>query len=139
MMSNDPIIDERGRVIAPPQTALERPAGPWDENAENPRAILRGAGIRQALADERPIRPFAVFAFLQPGFDEFPAIPIYTIFGGENDRSSVSAERLIELGIEVPSRDVAPFADLPQTPARDRDKIDEKPRRAPRRRKAAQS
>jgi len=47
MMSNDPIVDARGRVIAPPQAVLEgRPAGPWDTN--------RGADVRRALAGERP-------------------------------------------------------------------------------------
>lgn len=45
--------------------------------------------------------PYAVFAYDQPDF-EGGSFPIYTVHGGPHDRSSVSAETLRELGIEVP-------------------------------------
>lgn len=43
-----------GAFLAPPQSSHDaRPAGPWDAN---PRAALRGADVRAALADEVPSR-----------------------------------------------------------------------------------
>lgn len=53
MSYTDPIVDDSGRSIAPPQPVFEaRPSGPWNEN----RAALRGRGVRQALAGEIPVR-----------------------------------------------------------------------------------
>lgn len=80
MMSKSPIVvDASGRFLAPPQTVLEaRPAGPWQANGENPRAALRGADVREALAGELPIR---VAGILRRLFNEDP----------------VSAEELAEL------------------------------------------
>ena len=75
------IYDTAGRYLAPPQDfAPMRPQGPWDRN---------GA-------------PRAVFAFVQPGFDELPDLPLYHVIGGPSDRSTVTAATLQELGIAVP-------------------------------------
>lgn len=46
-------------------------------------------------------KPYATFAYNQPDYDG-GSYPIYTIHGGPSDRSSVTAETLRELGIEVP-------------------------------------
>lgn len=41
--------------------------------------------------------PFAVFAFNWPGVGR-----MFTVFGGPSHRSTVTAETLIQMGVEVP-------------------------------------
>ena len=79
------IYDASGRYLAPLAVVLTaRPMGPWDTNGTDPRAV---------------------YAFWQPGFDGVdPGFPMYHIIGGASDKSTVSAETLIELGITVPER-----------------------------------
>ncbi len=101
------IRDDAGRYLGTMDEPAPRPAGPWDRN----RANLRGRDVRAALAGEQPIRPFAVFAYTQPGFDEIPGVDVYTVHGGPYDGSSVSEETLQANAIEIRGRkpaDVAP-------------------------------
>lgn len=55
------ITDASGRYLGTMDDAIARPAGPWLTNRaaviEIPRAALRGADVREALAGEVPIVP----------------------------------------------------------------------------------
>lgn len=72
------ILDASGRYLATMDEPAPRPDGPWQTNAANDRAALRGADVREALAGELPIR---VDGILRRLFNEDP----------------VSAEELAEL------------------------------------------
>lgn len=70
--SNDPIVDASGRFLAPPQTAFAPRGAVYTEDGsgehvswcpcerceaerDEARRERRGAGVREALAGERPI------------------------------------------------------------------------------------
>jgi len=48
-----------------------------------------------------PVLPTAVYLGLQES-DDLAPFPLYNIVGGPYDRSTVTAERLVALGIVVP-------------------------------------
>lgn len=79
------VYDQSGRYLGPAEVVIQmRPEGPWDANGTDPRAV---------------------YAFWQPGFDGVdPGFAMFHIIGGASDKSTVSAETLIELGITVPER-----------------------------------
>jgi len=66
---------------------------------------IKGRPIAPDQADPAPRLkhyPYAEVAFYQPGFEDIPGLWLYNVVGGPCDRSTVSAETLIEMGIEVP-------------------------------------
>jgi hypothetical protein len=68
------------------------------------------------------MKPYAVFAYIWPAFNQDGDLPFYRVMGGPSDGSDVCAETLIELGIPIPSRVLGnlTFTESPQHAATER-------------------
>jgi hypothetical protein len=111
----DPLIDTLLEKFvsgegAPVQQPGEPIAPTWDVNAAPPleermaadkaRRAARDASLQPPTSNPLPAR--AEFAFRQPDFEGGPDLEMFNIVGGDRDKSTVTANTLRELGIDVP-------------------------------------
>jgi hypothetical protein len=77
------------------------PARGWKLAGKGLTSVWVTGGMLEMLLSSGVLEPYATFAYDQPDY-EGGSFPVYTVHGGPSDLSSVTAETLKELGIEVP-------------------------------------